>query len=242
MKLPSKIHPDYLKDTIVVAHFSSDKPTSVLGGLIFNELSNNFSVPKSNSSNAFIEFGLSNQLAITQGSNLHLKNEVFTIKLINNSLVFNTINTYNGWSDYSKTIFDVIGKLLSKDILQKITRLGIRYISEFPNMKIFENLNINSSLPSLEKEISSTTLRSEINGENYTGIVNLANNIKVPRNHHNKVVDHVSLMDIDVFNSDMELEDIESVKENLNYLHKKEKEIFFGLLNEKFLASLNPEY
>ena len=53
---------------------------------------------------------------------------------------------------------------------------------------------------------------------------------------------NASVIDVDVISNNPKQDFIENNKEILDQLHSREKEVFFPLLSDKFLSSLNPTY
>lgn len=51
-----------------------------------------------------------------------------------------------------------------------------------------------------------------------------------------------SLVDLDVIEEKDDDDSLENIFNRLEQAHSKEKELFFQLLKESFLKSLNPEY
>ena len=51
-----------------------------------------------------------------------------------------------------------------------------------------------------------------------------------------------SLFDVNIYENFKESSSVEFIIGALNKIHKIEKETFFGLLTDKFIESLNPEY
>ena len=55
-------------------------------------------------------------------------------------------------------------------------------------------------------------------------------------------VEFVSLIDVDIINQEFEPCEFTQLLSFLDDLHSNQKTVFFGLLKEEFLKSLNPEY
>ena len=127
------------------------------------------------------------------------------------------------------------------DILQnaKINRLGLRNINHISgnlleNTKTTFNIDNNSLAP------FNTQIHSEFDENGYLIILTMANGIK----HQNQ--DIFSIFDIDcvkIVNTTFTSFDNDVIKSGLlTDLHDTNKKIFFGLLKEDFLKTLNPIY
>jgi uncharacterized protein (TIGR04255 family) len=96
-----------------------------------------------------------------------------------------------------------------------------------------------------EVQSISTAFHSEFEYKQTKVILNLNNKIPIVRqqaiNKEPEVVP-TSIIDVDVIKEPLEIEKIEDVLNVLHQVHENEKEVFFTLLTEDFLQTLNPEY
>lgn len=75
-------------------------------------------------------------------------------------------------------------------------------------------------------------------------ILNLNNNLPVISSKETGIpssITPVSLIDIDVISENLAEQNLQSLLEKIDKVHTKEK-VFFNLLNDNFLSSLNPQY
>jgi len=237
MKLPNKITPDNLIDTVVEIRYMLNVPFELVLGTFYTVLNDNFeyvptSVPLSNSQNQI------NGLIIG-AKPLWMANENFKIQITENSIIFNTINQYQGWNIYFEMIKNVLQKLMSVPAIHSFNRVGIRYICKYDSISLFTKLKGKVTLFSDDFEMDNATLRFEYFQSEKRIIVNLSNNIKI---EHNSSDDFYSLVDIDVISVLPNSTDIQLIHKTIDETHAKEKEIFFGLFHEDFIKTLNPEY
>jgi uncharacterized protein (TIGR04255 family) len=234
-KLPLKIDHDSLKDAVIQVVFSSKYHSSLILGKIHNLISDSFTFEAN--PDEILE-GENHKVHITP-QHLTFKSESnsISINIVDNSIVFNTLNKYSGWDIYFPTINDVLTKCLDSGLINGIYRVGIRYVNEY-SFKIFEKIKPSINLLHLNQSLSHTQLRSEFEHGEFKIVINLINAIN--KNNQNQ---ETSFIDIDVIKTfEPILKDKETLIDIIDKAHAKEKEIFFSLLNEDYLASLNPIY
>lgn len=226
MKLPRKITPDNLTNSVVQINFVSDYPFEVLIGMLYSSLEKTYELENSENNQ---EEGI---VKISFVKSFKHKDLPIRIKLNPSNIVFNHIGNYPGWKIFEKEILDTIEILSRKILLTPAKQIGIRYISEFPNNDIFEIIKLNEKnefkFDGFKKNLLKFEYLKEKKRINLTCYNRLDNKVST------------SIFDIDVITYyDTE---IGNLKEILNDNHLVQKEVFFSILTEKFLKSLNPEY
>ncbi len=165
-----------------------------------------------------------------------LQNDFYRIQVRPDCISFNNIREYQRWPKYAPMIKTVISQVLS---LQEITidRQRIRYISMYPNVSIFDNLNGRKMTLNAIPPIDGTEIRFKvgISDQNYLGIatVRLTDNLPSIKSD-----DKVSVVDIQIDTTTNN----EKQEETLEFLHKEEKTLFFSLLDTKYIDSLGAHY
>ena len=241
-------HPSRLGITPIVEsnleiRFKSSVPDSAVPGMIYNALresypemepTNVLEIPESIRSHApelmyaplyrlvgnrMVSVGLgSNVLTIYYNKDLHNGN-------------------YPGWTSYiHREVMDVCEKINAIDIISETTRLGLRTADFFDEMNIFDkselDLNFNGSsilndVSTLERNIvennfdSRVIINSKASRKNATGIKN------------GSVIDIDTSIKLDnnIFNNPNDM---------IMKCHKENKKIFFDLLKEEFINTLDP--
>jgi uncharacterized protein (TIGR04255 family) len=225
MRLPKKLSPHLLLETFVEVHFEtqSSRYTYVPGQ------AQTLSVPNAQESL---------QLR-TQQESMFLGEET-VLRIRAGHVSFNSVDgQYLGWEQYSRVILWVLAQLLGTGEVKHFTQVGIRYINGLPWRPFNEQLRIQllnlPGQPEPERTHIQTSLRTP-DGL----VVNLTVTDQQPVfNQREKQ----TLFDIDVVWSVVApTTDLGILFEWLKHVHQREKEIFFGLLNEDFLATLAPEY
>lgn len=232
MKIPKKISPDNIKEAIIQIRFEPNCPTELVLGKfnhICSELldfvstkvtreENNSLIIENNTGGFFID-----------------KSELFKVEINGDSITFNTqVDDYPGWEKYSNFINSIIEKCTKNELFKQIHRIGVRYISHFDNITIFDKLKVNISVPFTNLN-DSTQFRSEFLYNEYRVILTILNHI------NNKEI-KTSVIDIDVIKQVNSSPKVCNLNECIESSHFTQKEIFFNLLSDEFLNTLNPEY
>ncbi len=240
MRIPVKITPDNLLDTIVEIRYNLNIPQELVPGIIYKALPKEFIYPKPkdiipegiqldpNNPEQKLFLGIDSPSIFSNGEvKIQVRRE--------NNIIFNCIGEYIGWEKYFGIIKDVLTRLSTQNIFHSYDRVGVRYISKFDNISIFDKLKGSFNLVIPNKEFKNTTFRTEYMIDDKRVIVNLSNNIQRKNEAY-------SLFDIDVLKGFKNTLKIEELFEGIDETHKTQKETFFQILNENFLKSLNPEY
>ncbi len=233
--LPIKISPERLKDTIVEVRYTSPVPFDILLGQLYTALKNDFHATSINNSLNILPPEVANFIKFEFHNNNFFENEKIRLQLFEERIVFNSNGDYIGWANYYYEIQKILKKLSAKGFLDQIQRVGLRYVSEFPGIKIFENLVWQFNFEWNKKGNINTTFKTEWADEKDKVIVNLVNNAQQDERYF-------SMMDLDVNHTFSEPTNIKSVLKKIEQLHRKEKSIFFGLMKPQFLESLHPTY
>jgi len=248
MKLPIKIEPDRIRDSIVQIFFKSEIPFEPLIGYFYEILSKAgfayTNAPVKPQQKTQIS-GQANEFMVNILPQHLFFNEEIKIQLHQSgSIIFNCINKYIGWNKFFAYINDILLKLKNQNVIYGFQRIGIRYISEFPNIDLSDKLNFSYRLEGLNESLHNGNFRFEWNDDPYKIVVNLG--IKLPilisTTVDNIKIDYISLIDIDVIQQGFNIVENEELCSVINSTHIKQKRIFFTLLKEEFLQTLNPIY
>jgi uncharacterized protein (TIGR04255 family) len=241
MKLPKKITPDRIRDSIVEVRYNGKVPHEVAIGMFFKSLDDTYTYAnrpfgKSSKENipSELNFPFGNPLPIFP--NL-FHNSKIKIQLLPGSIVFNCLNEYILWDNYKNEIQHALNQMLNAGVVDKFTRVGLRYITEYPN----EDLNncvkftFTFGMPQLKSDAYS--FQAEYRLDEHRIVLRLKNNL-AKKNQ----VSPISTIDIDVIKENLNIVNSQQLFVELDDLHLKEKEVFFSLLKEDFLENLKPEY
>ena len=244
MKLPKKISPDRIRDSIVEVRYNSKVPFEIALGMIFKALDNSYiytnrpveteSAPKPQNVN---------ELTLNFGSYNIFYNEKIKIQLSPGSFIFNCRNSdYIGWEMYLPEIKKVLKQILNDEIIEHFTRIGVRYISDYEDIDLSQCVNFNFSFGMPEVLSEQYSFRTEFYKQNSRIIINLGNKIPKKSLKTNTIV-KVTSIDVDsIFDIPKKTGDLNDIITYIKDTHEIEKEMFFKLLNPDFLKKLNPQY
>lgn len=129
--------------------------------------------------------------------------------------------------------------------IQKWTQIGMRYISEYPMQDLRNCTKFEFFFGSPETQSDIVAFKSEFSYKGVKVILNLNNHLPlIVHNNEGNRFDLIptSLIDIDVIKDISNLTGTIELLKVLEDIHIIEKEFYFGLLKEDFLATLHPEY
>lgn len=156
-------------------------------------------------------------------------------------LVFSNKNPYLGWSKWSEAMFPLLAKLLDTGLIESIQRTGLRYINIF-QFSILSNINLNLDFPNRSTQHTFSSTRMEFEEDSFLLVLQVINNARIIGAPSDSP--YSSVIDIDcINNTPMSIQDF---RRDFTFLmeksHEKEKDLFFSLLKNDFIESLNPQY
>lgn len=241
-RIPIKIDNCPIIESIFEIRFISNYPPEAVFGIFYQEISTVFKNAE------LIKLPIMQLPEAVRLSDPNLKYQAHhrleqanqSIGLGPHVLIFSMNKPYSGWTQWSSFIIDILKHLTKEKVFRKIERTGLRYINVFDD-EIFSiaKIKINLNNDCLDKQ--STSLRTEMNDEEFIKILNISNNINI--NYKNENI-FGSMLDLDIIKK-IDLSNDEFKKELKNILmtsHDKEKDLFFNLLTDDYINSLVPHY
>lgn len=230
IRVPVKITPDPIVDSIVEFRFASIHQKEKLIPLLLNHFSSPFPFFR----DSLPQIGFSSEYA----TRTSLHNSEFAVNVGPNVVSFACLKDYRGWSAFSAIIRENMISLASQNLIGDIERVGLRYVNFFKNvMLLSQNINLDITFAGREHYKSRTaSLRTELQKDNFSFNVIIADNVI----HNNSIPG--SILDIDVTTEPQKLPFSEKVMGIVDQLHLEEKTLFYSLLKNEFLQSFNPEY
>lgn len=152
-----------------------------------------------------------------------------------------TAGAYTGSEDFLAKACRLFSSLQSLKIIDKIERLGIRYINFFEE-NIFNNINLNLSLPRYDLFHENTSVQMELPKEGRFGLtLRLATAAKVylKKTNEEKLG---SVLDVDAYTTDLDDNWVRNLGDLLKEGHLVEKSFFYELITDDFLQSFKVEY
>ena len=240
LSLPEKISPCPISEAIVEVRFDSPFPPDAIYGVVYNEFKEDFPSAKNLPILQIPEPIRSQDPALLYKPYYKLTNSGFVFNIGPKLCGLISQKEYAGWTLFSKKIKDCFERIFDLEIIEKVTRIGIRYINFFENRDILEKVNLKLIMNSKPFKSDETILRTVIKADKFICNLQISNKAKLKQNND---MHTGSIIDIDVITDDISQENpkteiITLIEEG----HHKEKELFFTLLDKEFIKTLNPEY
>lgn len=249
MNLPIKITPDSIRDSIIEIKYSSPIPFEVLVGFIYSALDNSYKYTNQpNTLNKNQQIALQQEQGVVEFQ-LGVQNLFFTdtvkLDIRPNSLIFNCLNGYKGWNIYKAEIEKTLEQISKIKEIEKYNRIGVRYISEYPETDITNCTKFNFSF-GIPNVVSDTyVFRTEFMSNNFRVILTLQHKAQILTGKlDNNIAETkpISIIDIDVIADNLSFESYAELLLLIDKIHTTEKEIFFDIMDEEYLKTLNPVY
>jgi len=249
MNIPKKISPDRIKDAIVEVKYSTNIPFEVVIGMFYKSLDETYYYTNrplgKQQLTGVLPVNFLEKIEIQIGNRALFYNDKIKIELQPNSIIFNCLNDYISWDIYKPEIEKVLSQLSNAGVIETYTRVGVRYISEYPNIDLKDCVKFSFSFGMPDIVSDTYTFHSEFKNGGLRIILNLNNKLPIVNSKNPSTqlpITQISNIDIDVIMENLALVNNKELLESIETTHLKEKEVFFNLLNENFLASLNPVY
>lgn len=244
--LPTKLKKEPLIDAIFEVRFESNIDASVvLPGVFFNKLTGKSKIetlptaqiPKAmRDANPNLRFSATNRIDWDK----------FFINVGDFSVSVSCKYPYPGWTNFKKSIIEVIGILQESGIVEKVERYSLKYVDLLPVIDGKHKV----SMLNLKIDIADHTLadepfqfRIEILKDEIIHVVQLVSSAKAVL--HTGVVKDGLIVDVDTLAvlKDTSLSSlVQGIDDKLEVIHTANKKMFFDCLNHETLTTLEPIY
>jgi uncharacterized protein (TIGR04255 family) len=248
MQLPKRITPDSITEAVVEVQYLSHTSFEVLIGIFYQAFDKSYTYTNRpiNPSNVLPSSPATRnqEITIKFGTQSIIYNQKVSISFLPNAFVFNCLNQYIGWHDYRPEIDRALKILWSTGQIEKWTRVGLRYVTQYPQKDLKDCIKFNFTFGFPEVQSVTTAFKSEFEYKEFRVVLNLHDKLPIVRQQTGKhpEVTPSSVIDIDVIADRLSLESLDDLLNVIDDTHLKEKEVYFGMLKDEFLKTLNPEY
>lgn len=242
MKIPTKLNLCPIIESVFEIRFDSALDANIVFALIYGKLKDDFpkveTLPLSELPASMRD--ADPNLKYQPAYKLHYKdNENIVLQICAKAVGFSFTPEYCGWNDFSSFVIHYLKKIKEAEVVSQVIRIGFRVIN-FIEGNVFdgEKTNLKICLKNEEipyKETSIKTIFSDGDCHSITMIFNEAQLNNVTPNKKGSVID------IDTFSVNCSCF-FENAHAFLEKIHLAEKKVFFKLLTEEYLKSLQPEY
>ncbi|PHQ57944.1 MAG: hypothetical protein COA29_02470 [Porticoccus sp.] len=238
---PIKLNNDPIIDCVIELRFvpSSNSVANVLPGLIMSQLKGKYPSIESTPDAAIPNEIRHRDPNLRYRPLVHLKGENTIVGVGDRSLVVVFPAPYAGWSDVKSTCLELFEVLRSSDLVTEIERVSIKY------QNIIASESEGASLGALDMTLEfgkgitprgvGTSVRCEYESDDTVSIIMVYSGVGA------------KVCDIDRKGLLVSVDTIltlpasfDSLASQLDFLHHKEKEVFFSLLTEETIEFLEP--
>jgi uncharacterized protein (TIGR04255 family) len=239
MMVPTRITPCPIAEAIAEVRFSSDFPKDAVFGVLYNGLKAEFR-------------GEAMKLPILQLPEVirsqdpqlafqpyyRVNTGPYILQLGPSVLSVSAAGEYPGWTEFSVKIAKTIDLACQSGAMKRVSRVALRYINFF-EFNVFEKINLTLQMKGAPFNPAETTMRSLLDLGHVKSNLMIANNAKVGQAPNQKTG---SVVDIDTFKEVDQASDAKALVACLAEVHEKEKELFFGIMKDDYVAGLSPEF
>jgi len=240
-RMPLRLEKCPLVDALIEIRFESSIIGSAIFGIIYNLIRNDYKGPVTNLPILQVPEQIRKNDPNLKFKPLYrIEAEKYIIQIGDDVLCISSKIPYTGWGEFSSRTIELIKKISGENIINRVLRIGHRYVNFFEG-DIMDKLTI--SKPTISGyQTNNILVRTEIRDcDDFIDTVQITNSAmyKSPFNTDTLLG---SLIDIDSFKEYGNNYFLENLESEINKVHTCEKNMFFSLLTEEFLNSLNPVY
>lgn len=240
MKLPKKITPCPIIESIVEIRFDSAIPPDAIFGVVYDSFKEIFPNEPVNLPILQLPVQIRNSEPNLQYKAHHrLSDDTFLFQVGPKSISLIRKGEYVGWSIFSPKIKECFQKVKIIQIIKNIKRFGLRYINFFEEIDIYEKINLKLLLNEDTLKSDKIFVKTSLQKGDFISNLLVSNNSKIEQNNVEK---KGSIIDIDVYQEENGQNISARFDEIIENAHNIEKELFFSLFKKDFLNKFNPEY
>ena len=192
------------------------------------------------------EEALKLNLALTYQAQARMDSENFAVLVGPKVFAVGISGPYTAWASVSKVFSDAIAGFLEVDRTIVLERFGLRYSNFFPG-NVLSKLNLGVVIADGTITGEDTYLRATLLAEPFKMQIQIVTDSKIKVNDPRLNIDPDlagTLLILDCYQDHTMLEQdfLHKLHDNLETAHAKDKQLFFDLLRDEFLKTLNPKY
>lgn len=241
-RLPAHISPCPIVEAVLEVRYQPTKAWEVVPGMVYSLIAGKYPRTETLPINDLPAKIRETQKPLEFAPAVRFHAEDFMVQLGPKVLALNVKGPYKQWAEFRSEMKWLWETVMPLGIFGEGVRLGLRYINFFDLERfktgVLQHLRMGVTMENerlLPPEIS---LTMNVMRDKFGGKIQIHDSAR--RAQGDKLLDG-SALDIDIFLSGAYFTFDEDILECFDTAHAMEKEIFFGLLKEDFLSSLNPK-
>lgn len=240
MPLPKKIKKCPIVEAVFETRFKTDTPEDAIAGVVYHTLKSHMS-KMTTLPFASVPTQFRNANHQFKHSPTHrLDGDAFGALVGPSNVAFLIKGDYPGWDDFSSKVLELFRLLTSEGLIKSLDRFGLRYINFFEG-DVIPKLTVSLNIAGSEQHGEGTFLKTVLPKNDFKCVLQVGRDLKLA----NRGGQPGSIIDIDVCLEQIPVsdEDFNSQAERfLDAAHQVEKDLFFSLLKQDLLDSLEPIY
>ncbi|MFA6284081.1 MAG: TIGR04255 family protein [Desulfurivibrionaceae bacterium] len=239
MKLPKKITPCPIVETILEIRFEASLPGDAVFGILYNQFKSRFDKLEKTPILSIPEQFRQTDPTFRFHPHYKLSADNFILQIGPDVFSISNTKEYVGWEKYRSLISDCLKDLFAANVVKKVSRIALRYINIFENANIFNNLTLDISLRGDSIKDNNINISSEFKSGDFVNLLKIVNNARATVG---KETMNGSVVDIDTSYSKHVENNLDTIMPLIEQAHSIEKEFFFTLLNQDYIETLKPEF
>ncbi|MBI2425748.1 MAG: TIGR04255 family protein [Candidatus Hydrogenedentes bacterium] len=237
-RLPKSISPCPISEAIVEVRYESSAPAEAVFGMIYNSFRSEF--PQSEK---LPILQVPEQLR-SQDPNLmylpeyRLSQGTYHLLIGPRSFGLATVGAYAGWHEFSGRLMNALERLQTLDVVESVVRVGLRYINTFKG-NVFDQSTLQILRHGHPLETNESQLIASISAGEFKHTLRVISNVEIKSKEESFIG---SAIDIDTALEGKRDDFFQNMPRYLEDAHLEEKRLFFSLLTDEYVESLNPEY
>ena len=235
-RIPTRIDPCPIIEAVVELQFEPSVDPDAVYGILYSQFSAEFSQTERLAILDIPSPIRRSDADLKYQPHYKLKNHNFILQIGSHVASLVTQKEYCGWSVFKPKLLSVFGDPKTQKLFKSLRRFGFRYINWF-DFDVFEKMTLSLQLDGQAYSAQATALTTMFTDEKLRATVRVSNDAKV-----NTKPNPGSILDIDVQLQPVEQGFLNNLEAELERAHSFEKKVFFSLLKQDFIDTLNPEY
>ncbi|MDM8568357.1 TIGR04255 family protein [Thiotrichales bacterium HSG1] len=236
MNLPKRISPCPIIEAIFEIRFDSKLPEDAIFGIFYNKFQDKYQKVEQLPILQLPQVVRTQDMNLIYAPHYRLLNENMNIQIGPKIFSLANVGEYIGWDNFLEQIQETYEKVEETGVLSNINRISLRYINFFKNVNIIMDTSFKASIGDEILNNEKINFIAEISSGKSIQNLKIINSAEVVLSEK-KIKG--SIIDIDTA---VNLTDFENFLSAINYAHDKEKMLFYKVLGEQFINTLNPEY
>lgn len=234
MNLPKSITPCPIIDALVEIRFEAGINSNAVFGVVYNELKEKFEKVETLPILQLPEAVRTEDPKLKYKAYYKISNPEFVVQIGPDVMSISSFPKYVGWERFALTITEILNKVERTPAIKTVRRVGMRYINFFP-IDIYPSINLIITKKGADIPLEKAVFKTEIKDGDFSSTLQIANQVSLNKNMG-------SIIDIDTSTSqNLELS-LKNKEKIINQAHTIEKKLFFELLKDEFLQTLQPKY